>query len=149
MDETPRRPALAGLLSAPWRLVRFGLVGGVSTVIYAAFAWIFTVSLGMPAVLGSILAYCLAAVFSYNAHRRVTFRSDRPVAEEAPRFAGISLAGWIVAIISPLILTNGWGLPPVVAIVFASVAVPIMSFVGLERFVFRSRPQVGPLPEDP
>ena len=148
MDDTPQRPVLTGLLSDPWRLVRFGLVGGMSTVIYAVFAWIFTVVLTMPAVVGSILAYCLAAVFSYNAHRRVTFRSDRPVAEEAPRFAGISFAGWIVAIISPLILTNGWGLPPIVAIVFASVAVPIMSFIGLERFVFRPRPEIGRPPAD-
>jgi putative flippase GtrA len=139
MDDPLKPQARAGLLRDPWRLVRFGLVGGVSTVIYAVFAWIFTVQIGMPAVIGSILAYCLAAIFSYTAHRRVTFRSNRPIAEEASRFAGISFAGWIVAIISPLILTNAWGLPPLVAIVFASVAVPIMSFIGLDRFVFRPR----------
>ena len=133
------RPGIGGILSDPWRRVRFGFVGGAATLIYAAFAWIFTVPLGLPAVVGSILAYFLGAVFSYAAHRNVTFRSDRPVAEEAPRFAGISFAGWIVAIISPLILTNAWGLPPIVEIVFASVAVPIMSFIGLERFVFRPR----------
>ncbi len=132
-------PPPARRTADPWRIIRFGLVGAASTVIYAVLAWIFTVPLALPAVVGSILAYCIAAVFSYNAHRRLTFRSVRPVAEEAPRFAGVSFVGWIVAIISPLILTNAWGLPPLVAIVFASVAVPIMSFIGLERFVFRPR----------
>jgi putative flippase GtrA len=121
----------------PWRLLRFGLVGGVSTLIYAVVAWVLTYPVALPAVVASIIAYCLGAVFSYTAHRNVTFRSDRPVAEEASRFAGVSFAGWIVAIISPLILTTLLGLPAVVAIVFASVAVPILSFIGLERFVFR------------
>jgi len=139
MVDPSRPPGVTGMLGDPWRLVRFGMVGGLATVIYAVFAWAFTVWLGLPAVVGSILAYCLGAIFSYLAHRTITFRSDRPIAEEAPRFAGISFAGWIVAIISPLVLTNAWGLPPIVAIVFASVAVPIMSFIGLERFVFRSR----------
>ncbi len=128
-----------GALTDPWRLLRFGLVGIVATVLYAVFAWLFTVPAGLPAVVASILAYCLGALFSYSAHRRITFRSDRPVMQEVPRFAGVSLIGWIVAILSPLILTNGWGLPPVVAIVFASVAVPVLSFIGLERFVFRSK----------
>lgn len=123
----------------PWRIVRFGIVGVGSTLIYAVLAWIFTVRMEMPAVVGSILAYCCGAVFSYTTHRRVTFRSTQSVRHEAPRFAGISFAGWIVAIISPLILTNAWGLPPIVAIVFASIAVPILSFIGMERFVFRSR----------
>jgi putative flippase GtrA len=123
----------------PWRLVRFGLVGGVSTVIYAVFAWVFTVPFGAPPVVASLVAYCFGAVFSFTAHRRITFRSDRPIGEQAPRFAGISFAGWIVAILSPLVLTDAWHLPAVVAIVFASIAVPIMSFIGLERFVFRPR----------
>ncbi len=138
-DHRKWQPGRKSLSPDVWRFVRFGLVGGVSTLIYGICAWCFTVLLGMPAVVGSILAYLLGAVFSYTAHRRVTFRSDRPVAEEAPRFAGISFAGWIVAIISPLVLTNAWGLPPIVAIVFASVAVPVLSFIGLERFVFRPR----------
>jgi putative flippase GtrA len=124
----------------PWRVVRFALVGGISTLIYSVFAYVFTVNLHMAAVLGSVLAYLMGAIFSYNAHRRITFRSNRPVRHEAPRFAGISFAGWIVAILSPLIFTDAWGLPPVVAILFASVAVPIMSFLGMERFVFRRQP---------
>jgi len=128
-----------GVLGDPWRFVRFGLVGGVSTLIYAVFAGVFTLRLGVSPVVASVLAYCLGAIFSFTAHRRITFRSARPVVEEAPRFAGISFAGWIVAILSPLVLTDTWHLPALVAIVFASVAVPIMSFIGLERFVFRPR----------
>ncbi len=125
----------------PWRIVRFGLVGGVATLLYSGLAYLFTVRLAMAAVPGSMLAYFVCTLFSYAAHRRVTFRSDRPVAEEAPRFAGISLLGWIVAIISPLLLTSICGLPPLVAILFVSVAVPTMSFLGMERFVFRGRTQ--------
>ncbi len=131
----------------PWRVVRFAIVGVGSTLIYAVLAYLFTVRLQLPAVVGSVLAYCCGAVFSYTTHRRVTFRSDRPVVEEVSRFAGISFAGWIVAIISPLILTNAWGLPPIVAIVFASIAVPLLSFLGMERFVFRARPVRRPVDE--
>jgi hypothetical protein len=50
----PVRPARTGLLSDPWRFIRFGLVGGTSTVIYAVLAWLFTIHIGMPAVVGSI-----------------------------------------------------------------------------------------------
>ena len=127
----------------PWRLVRFGLVGVAATLAYTVLASLFTLGLGWRPVVASVVAYLICTVFSYLSHRRFTFRSSRPVGEEVHRFAGLSVVGWAVAILSPWLLTDQWGLPPLVAILFVSGAVPTLSFLGMERWVFRRAARVA------
>lgn len=123
----------------PWKVVRFGLVGIVGTLVYFGLAAAATMSFRIPASVASIAAYFIAAVYSFLAHRYFTFRSKQPISKEAPRFAGVQIIGWSVAFLSPLFMTDLAGLPPLVAIVFVSLAVPLLSFLGMERLVFRAR----------
>ncbi|MDR3496266.1 MAG: GtrA family protein [Ancalomicrobiaceae bacterium] len=130
----------AAIAIVPWKLVRYGVVGVTATGLYFGFAIGLTMLTHMPASVASIGAYLVAAVFSFLSHRHFTFRSRQPIAHEVPRFAGVQIIGWSVAFLSPLIMTDLAGLPPLVAIVFVSLAVPLLSFLGMERLVFRARP---------
>ncbi|MDR3509830.1 MAG: GtrA family protein [Caulobacteraceae bacterium] len=123
-------------------LLRFGLVGLVSTLLYAALAWGATTEMRIAAAPASVLAYALAGVFSYLAQKRFTFRSNGAHKREAPRFLCASAAGASIAALAPLVLTDRLGLPPIVAIAFTCGFVPVMNYLVLERLVFRgaSRP---------
>ena len=45
-----------------------------------------------------------------------------------------------IATTAPLVLTDGLGLHPLVAIGATCVLVPLLSFLALDRFVFRPQP---------
>lgn len=120
------------------RLLRFAWVGGAATVIYAGLAWAFG-RLGAGAIAASLMAYVLAAVFAYVGHKRVTFRSGRAHAEEAPRFIAACALGAAIAAAAPLVLTNALRLPGFVAIGFTCLAVPALNFLVLDLLVFGRR----------
>lgn len=118
------------------RMIRFGAVGGCSALIYAGLAYGFDHA-GLAAMPASVAAYGLAAVFSFNAHRRVTFNSKAPPRAELLRFLAVNAMGLSLAILTPLILTEALDLPPLVAIAAVCVLVPALSFLLMDRFVFR------------
>ena len=122
------------------RLVRFGFVGIGATLLYAAIAWMLTAGARIGATPASLLAYALAALFSYLGHKRFTFRSAASHTPEVPRFVAASALGAGVAAAAPLILTDRLGLPSMVAIVFTCVAVPVMNYLVLDLLVFTRRP---------
>lgn len=127
----------AGLLRrVDLAVLRFAAVGVASTLLYAGLALAATALLPGPAAVAALAAYALAAVFSYTAHRRFTFRSDRPHAEAAPRFVGLSLVGWGIAAAAPALETDWAGLPPVMPIATTVVLVPLVNFVLMRRMVF-------------
>jgi len=117
------------------RLIRFAIVGGTSTLLYAVQALAFEHH-GAGALTASLVAYLLSAIFSYTAQRRVTFASDRPHAACIPRFALLNLAGIAVAAASPSILTVGMGLHSIFAIGVTCIVAPAISYVVMRRLVF-------------
>ena len=124
---------------AALRTLRFGVVGGCSTLLYPLLAWGLGRA-GLASVAASVAAYALAAVFSFNAHRRFTFSSAGEARAEVPRFVVVNAAGLAIATAAPLILTELLGLHPLVAIATTCVLVPLLSFLALDRFVFRPVP---------
>jgi len=134
----------AGLIDGLWslRLSRFAAIGVASTVLYAALAFGFS-HIGITATKASVLAFALAAVFSYAGHKYVTFISGGSHALELPRFLMLSVAGLAVVSILPAFLTDILGLPAAVPFLLACVVIPIVNYVVLGRWVFR-RPKLEP-----
>ena len=121
------------------RLLRFGAVGGIATLIYAAVAYSLTRFAGLGAVLASVAGYGVAGVWGYVGHRYFTFRStDRHVAD-APRFIAAQLLGVGIAVAAPYLMTDLWHAPPLAPILVTCIAVPLLNFVILDLLVFRSR----------
>ena len=122
-------------------LARFGLVGIIATVIYAAL----TTALlqldwaGFSFALASLVAYASAAVFSYIAHKVVTFASSGSHRREGPRFVLLTATGFAVAYVMPVLLTGTLGLPPVIPILVTCTLMPVANLFMLDRWVFAAR----------
>ena len=130
----PRLRPIGGLWSL--RLSRFAAIGILSTVLYAALALTFN-GLGIQATGASVLAFGVAAVFSYAGHKYVTYVSGGCHAFELPRFLALSAAGLAVVSMLPALLSGVLGLPAAVPVLFACIVVPAVNYVVLGRWVFR------------
>jgi putative flippase GtrA len=119
------------------RLITFAAVGISATLFYLLVA-LTANTLGLGAVVSSLLAYTLSALLSYTGHRLLTFRSSASIRETAPRFAYLSIVQYVIALAIPLILTNFAGLPPLASFIAVCVIVPASSLLAMSRFVFRA-----------
>jgi len=122
-------------------LARFGVVGAAATALYAAMAFLLThwLWLGLTPGEASLVAYIVAAAFSYLAHKSVTFLSTGPHRLEGLRFLALSAIGIVVAFAAPSILTGALGFDPIFAILSTCVLVPVINFVVMDRWVFAGR----------
>ena len=119
------------------RLARFGAVGVACSALFAGLAWSLTAMAGLPAIAASLAAYVMAGVVSYLGQKLFTFRSEARHSDAAPRFLLLFAVGATIAASAPLLLTERLGLPPIVAIAFTCLAVPLFNYVVLGRLVFR------------
>jgi putative flippase GtrA len=127
---------LAGL--GPKLLMRFGLVGIAATALYAALA-VVSMRIGLPTVQASLAAYAAAALFSYLAHKSVTFMSLGRHRTEAPRFLLLTATGLAVAYLAPALLTGMFGLPGIVPVLVTCILIPALNLLVLDRWVFAER----------
>ena len=118
-------------------------VGGAATGIYALLTWVGATMVAAPAPLASFLAYLVASMFSYGAHRRFTFGSSRPHSEALSRFSVLSLAGYVTALIVPALVTETLGAPVWASILITCTVIPAANYVALSRLVFRARPPLA------
>jgi putative flippase GtrA len=76
-----------------FELIRFGGVGGLTTVIYFVLLWPLAKLLPLPMWLLASIAYLPPLLLGYVLHRSFTFRSDRRHASAGPRFVLVQLGG--------------------------------------------------------
>ena len=121
-------------------LSRFVLVGVAATILYAVLALAFDRLLPDRAgPLTSLLAYGVAAMFSYVAHRAFTFASEGDRRVEIPRFAVLTASGAAVSFAVPLVMHTALGLTLGAAVLRVCVLLPLIHFLVLDRWVFRDR----------
>lgn len=122
-------------------LARFGLVGIAATLLYAALVAVFSKSewLGLTPIHASLGAYAAATLFSYLAHKSVTFVSGRSHRTEAPRFLLLAATGLAIAYGAPALLTVKLGLPLIIPVLITCLLVPGINFFVLDRWVFAGR----------
>lgn len=125
--------------SAPYRRIsRFALVGLASTLLYAGLAFGFAQALDGVSMTGaSLLAYAIAALFSYCGHKYLTFVSVGAHRIELPRFLALTTAGVVVVTLLPAVLSDGLGLSPAAPILLACIVIPVVNYVVLQGWVFR------------
>ncbi|MGN7837793.1 GtrA family protein [Stenotrophomonas sp. 22385] len=123
-----------------WKLVRFGAVGGTSTVLFAGLTWLMVEKSGMHPVLATVAAYLVLLAPNFLAHKYFTFGSNGEVARESGKFLvvhglNIALSAGGMAVVSQAQLDYRWG------ILFSAIAVPIIVFVVMNFWVFRVSPR--------
>lgn len=135
---------ISALAAGVWslQLSRFTLVGIVATMVYvgAALALASLVDdVGSSAAIASCGGYLVAAAFSYAGHKYFTFNSKSAHAAEAPRFLLAIGCGLAVSIFLPMLLGDTLGLAAGIPILITSVAIPVVNYIVLERWVFQSK----------
>ncbi|WP_292524317.1 GtrA family protein [Mesorhizobium sp.] len=121
------------------------MVGIAATSLYAVLAIALVKSkwVGFTPVQASLAAYAAAALFSYLAHKTVTFMSNGSHRSEAARFVLLTASGFAVAYTAPALLTAKLGLPPIIAILVTCLIVPAVNLLMLDRWVFAQRKPGG------
>ncbi|WP_292406903.1 GtrA family protein [Mesorhizobium sp.] len=122
-------------------LARFGLVGIAATILYAVLATVLVKSewIGVSPVQASLAAYAAAAVFSYLAHKSVTFISSGSHRSEAARFLLLTVTGFGIAYAVPALFTMKLGLSPIFAVLITCLLIPAVNLLVLDRWVFAQR----------
>ena len=122
-------------------LARFGLVGISATILYGGLATALVAldRIGFTPVQASLAAYTAAALFSYLAHKFVTFQSNGLHRSQAPRFLLLTATGFAVAYAIPALLTVELGLPPIISVLATCLLIPTVNFFVLDRWVFVER----------
>ncbi len=149
MTEGP--PAASNLAAAIRRLLaprlasRVALIGVLATLLYfvlflGADRLLSARARGWPAWPLSFGAYALAALFSYVGHRAVSFGSTRPHGLALARFVPVTLAGLLVSIVLPAVVSDWLGGPRWLAAALTCLLVPVMNAVLLSWLVFPPEP---------
>ena len=116
--------------------MRFGSVGITATLLYLCLALLLQWTCALSAVLASVMAYAIAALFSYFAHRNFTFGATNSHATAMPRFTVTTVCGLALSLALPLLLHDWLGLPGYVPFIAVCVLVPVINLVVLRLWVF-------------
>jgi len=122
------------------RLIRFGAVGSISTVLFSVLTWLLVSRSNMHPVLATVVAYLLLLVPNFVAHKYFTFSSKGETARQSGKFLvvhglNIGLSAGGMAVISKLSLDYRLG------ILFSAIAVPVIVFIVMNFWVFRIAPK--------
>jgi putative flippase GtrA len=122
------------------QLVRYGITGGIVTLIGVGVYWACVRSVGASPLLATFVAYVVAVMIGYVLHSRFSFKGhgsrDNPIGTTSRFFAGSvvsyllnSLFVWIVT--GPMAFAPEWGIVPMVFVT------PLIIFVINRLWVFR------------
>jgi putative flippase GtrA len=117
------------------RFVRFALVGGLATALQYAILIALVRGAGMAPTPASSIGFALSASVNYLLNYHFTFRSDRPHAPAALKFAVLAFAGLAINAAIMHVLT-GAGLAYLIAQACASGVVLLWNFLGNSAWTF-------------
>jgi putative flippase GtrA len=131
----------AALPHAP-RLIRFAVVGLVSTVTYASTVFACVHGLGWPPMGGHAAGLLLSTGCSYFGHRNVTFRAAGRHAVYLPRF--LAQAAFTTLLSTAFVaLAKIWSLDYRWAVAANVTIVPALNFLSMQIWVFRQKGRAG------
>ena len=123
------------------QLVRFGIVGGVSAVIYSA-VYLPLASFALPRHLAWVAvfpAFGVAVAFGFVAHSRWSFRGHGAREQGSGtqlKFVAVQGSGMVMNVLWAWVLSDLMHQPPWVALIPAVTVTPIATFVLNRQLVF-------------
>ena len=126
------------------QLIRFGLVGGVATVVHmGGFAALIELA-GMRPIYANVISFALATTVAFIGHNWWTFRqtsgAGRPVAAAGWRYITITLTGFAVSSGIVYAVTEMAEANYVYAIILILAIVPLGQFLMSKFWAFREKP---------
>jgi putative flippase GtrA len=127
------------------QLIRFGIVGGLSSVIYSA-VYLPLTSFALPrhlAWLAVFPAFAVAVAFGFVAHSRWSFKDRAPSASGAGHrlaFVAVQGSGLVLNALYAWVLSGLLHQPPWVALIPAITVTPVVTFILNRQLVFAQTP---------
>ena len=116
------------------RVLRFGLVGGLASLIYfASTAGFF--SLGAGPLASTAMGQFVSALFSYFGHRYFSFMVTRE-SNYALRFVALMILNFLLSVGIIWTFTEWLYLSYVTAVATVSIVVPVVNYLGNRFWVF-------------
>ncbi len=124
------------------RIVRFALVGGTASVIYAMVTWLLVNSFSMTPTSASIISYMFAIPVSFLGQKYFTFRADGNVKIEFGLFTIGHVVGLVLSTVI-MAVTQLYAVDIKLGILCVMIAVPIASYLFVNFLVFPMRTRAG------
>ena len=145
-----RTGTISGLLtlltsSSLHLVVRFGVTGVTTTLVYFVLTNAFVLSSMMPPVLSSVCAYVISVAISYVMQSRFTFRVNGFSLDQFARFIVMSLAGLVVSWCAMALTVDVLHWPYLTGAIGTCVIIPVLNFFVLRGWVFTAQAR-PPLP---
>ena len=129
--------------------LRFGLIGGLNTLLDFGLLFVFSSILGVPKLFANILSTSVAFVFSFFANKKYTFKSSgkENIVREMALFTVVTLfglcviQGLIIHFLTPVIINLGTTeeLALLASKLIATVASLIWNYLLYSRVVFKHK----------
>ena len=133
-----KRQARGGLASGMTRLLRFAMVGGIGFLTDATMLGLLLATTPLGPFVSRLISIACGLTVTWLCNRTLTFGpSSRALAAEGARYGGVGAATSIFNyLVYCGLLVALPGLPVAVALVLASLAAMVLSYLGYSRFVF-------------
>lgn len=130
-------------IPARWELVRFAMVGAISSMAYSLIAAAVIRLSAAPPYLTSVFLFGLFIPTTFQAHKRYTFRAENLVRSAFVGYAALQTACFcLVSAMSTRFLTGTYGVDA--ALFFATVGIAAAaSFLIGRLFIFRPAPEAA------
>jgi putative flippase GtrA len=120
-----------------FRLLRYGIVGGVSAGVYFSVALLFSEVLGAPHPVAIGAAFIASGVVAYLGHYFVTFPSGRSHTSAAPRFLVQAAIAYLASVGLVAILQADLGWLRWQALAATVALIPVVNYLVYALWVFR------------
>lgn len=128
------------------RVVRFGLSGLVSTLVYFVLTNALVLVASMMPTTASVCAYLLSLGVSYLLQSRFTFRVNADSVDQIVRFVVTSLAGLMISWCAMAIAVDALALPYVIGAAVVCILIPVANFFMFRSWVFATHKTAEVLP---
>lgn len=120
------------------RIVRFGLIGVLSSLIYAVIVIIAVKGFGLEEVVASIIGYAAAIPVNFIGQKYYTFRSERPARQELLQYILVQAFNLGMAALIAYAVDRA-GLNVYLGIVAVIMVIPAITYLLLKLAVFVPR----------
>ena len=118
------------------KVMRFGFVGAMSGLVFAAVTAISTGLLAIDPKVASTLGYAASIPLNFAANRRFTFRSGNGLQSEVWRFIVLHACNIMLTMFAMAAVVDGLKLHYAFGIILSIFVVPCVNFVAMNWWVF-------------
>lgn len=131
------------------KLARYGIIGVISGIVYAAVTTILIVRFALAPVPASVGGYFASVPLGFLGHRRFSFKSRGRWGGEALRFVVTQALNISIAILAMYGATVWVGSRYTWGMLAAVILVPVVNFAVLNLWVFRDQDELASIKRKP